>query len=168
MLYKDKIKLLPIKIDDTGFILSLRNDLEVAKQFFSDPPVYESAHAKWLNQRDEKDLDFIIWYEEERSGRIYITNLDYRHGKADYGIVLHSDYRGKNIAVCASRLLIEYVFKELPISKLSLQVFSDNDSAIRLYEKLGFCREGVLKQEYLKGGIYRDVVLMALFKEGRR
>jgi len=79
--------------------------------------------------------------------------------------VIHPDYRGRNIAFRASQLLINYVFKELPIRKLSLQVFADNNIAIRLYEKLGFSREGLLKQEYLRSGVYQDVLLMALFKE---
>ncbi len=165
MIYNENIKLLPIKTDDTDFVLSLRNDLEIARRFFSDPPVYESVHTKWLSQRDEKDLDFIIWYEGSRSGRTFITHVNYRHSKAEYGIVIHPDYRGRNIAFRASQLLINYVFKELPIRKLSLQVFADNNIAIRLYEKLGFSREGLLKQEYLRSGVYQDVLLMALFKE---
>ena len=165
MIYNENIKLLPIKTDDTDFVLSLRNDLEIARRFFSDPPVYESVHTKWLSQRDEKDLDFIIWYEGSRSGRISITHVNYRHSKAEYGIVIHPDYRGRNIAFRASQLLINYVFKELPIRKLSLQAFADNNIAIRLYEKLGFSREGLLKQEYLRSGVYQDVLLMALFKE---
>lgn len=45
--------------------------------------------------------------------------------------------------------------------KLSLRVLSTNESALRLYERLGFEREGVLRAEFRIGGRYVDDVLMA-------
>jgi ribosomal protein S18 acetylase RimI-like enzyme len=46
-------------------------------------------------------------------------------------------------------------------SKLSLRVLSTNETAIRLYERAGFQREGVLRGEFLINGQYVDDVLMA-------
>ncbi len=168
MLYKGQLELLPVSRDDTPFILSLRNNLEIADNFFSDPPVYAHSHEKWLSQRDEKELDFIIWFEKNRTGRIYITHIDYRHSKAEYGILIHPDFRGKGIAYNSSKLLIDYVFRELPIQKLYLQVFFKNETARRLYEKLGFQQEGLLKKEFYKHGSFQDIIHMALFKEDWR
>lgn len=45
--------------------------------------------------------------------------------------------------------------------KLSLRVLSTNDTALRLYERLGFRREGTLRDEFRIGGRYVDDVLMA-------
>lgn len=45
--------------------------------------------------------------------------------------------------------------------KLSLRVLSSNQAAIRLYEKLGFRREGVLREEFCINGAYVDDVVMA-------
>jgi ribosomal protein S18 acetylase RimI-like enzyme len=45
--------------------------------------------------------------------------------------------------------------------KLSLRVLSTNQPAIRLYGRLGFDREGTLRDEFLIGGRYVDDVLMA-------
>jgi ribosomal protein S18 acetylase RimI-like enzyme len=45
--------------------------------------------------------------------------------------------------------------------KLSLRVLSSNQGAIRLYEKLGFRREGVLLEEFCINGAYVDDVIMA-------
>jgi ribosomal protein S18 acetylase RimI-like enzyme len=44
--------------------------------------------------------------------------------------------------------------------KLSLRVLGTNEAAIRLYERLGFQREGVLREEFLVNGAYVDDVLM--------
>ena len=45
--------------------------------------------------------------------------------------------------------------------KLSLRVLSSNQAAIRLYEKLGFRHEGVLREEFCINGAYVDDVIMA-------
>jgi len=47
------------------------------------------------------------------------------------------------------------------IRKLTLRVLSTNHAAIRLYERLGYAREGVLIGEFLINGAYVDDVLMA-------
>ena len=164
MLRKGNILLRPISINDTEFILELRNDLEIASNFFSDPPVYDYEHLKWLNNHP-KDIDLIIEYDGEKVGRIRLTNVDYRNQKAEYGIVLKKEYRRKGIAKTASRLLIDYVFNNLPIRKIYLHVFEDNNAAIGLYKKLGFKVEGVFKEEIFKSGSWKNVLRMALFRD---
>lgn len=52
------------------------------------------------------------------------------------------------------------------LRKLSLGVFPDNVRAIAVYDKLGFVREGVRREQYRSGDAYRDEVLMAWFPEG--
>jgi ribosomal protein S18 acetylase RimI-like enzyme len=47
--------------------------------------------------------------------------------------------------------------------KLSLRVLSTNAPAIRLYERLGFQREGLLREEFQINGAYVDDVLMTKY-----
>lgn len=51
--------------------------------------------------------------------------------------------------------------RERGARKLSLRVLSSNQAATRLYEKLGFRREGVLREEFCINGAYVDDVIMA-------
>lgn len=167
MLRNDAITLKPISLIDTDFILELRNNLEIADQFFSDAPVYDFEHNNWLKKRNNEDLDFIILdnHSQKRAGRIYLTNINFRHQKCEYGIVLHPESRGKNIAYEASKLLIDYVFQNLPINKIYLEVFEGNLKAIKLYEKIGFKQEGLFKAEYFKNGTFQNVCRMGLFRK---
>lgn len=50
--------------------------------------------------------------------------------------------------------------------KLSLRVLSTNDTALRLYERCGFRREGTLREEFLIDGRYVDDVLMTKHLSG--
>jgi RimJ/RimL family protein N-acetyltransferase len=53
--------------------------------------------------------------------------------------------------------------RERGLRKISLGVFPDNDRAIAVYERQGFVREGLRRQQYRSGDEYRDEVLMAWF-----
>jgi len=50
--------------------------------------------------------------------------------------------------------------------KLSLHVLSTNTAALTLYERLGFRREGALREEFRIAGQYVDDVLMAKYLTG--
>lgn len=166
MLNNDVVTLKPISEKDTDFILELRNDLEIADQFFSDAPLYDFVHNNWLKTRNKDDLDFIIFENrtQKKAGRIYITHIDYRHQKGEYGIVIHPRFRSRNLATEATSLLINYVFNNLPMNKLSLEVFIENKKAINLYQKIGFVEEGILKEEFFKNGTFKDIIKMRLLK----
>lgn len=53
--------------------------------------------------------------------------------------------------------------RERGLRKLSLGVFPDNERAIVVYERRGFVREGLRRQQYRSNDEYRDEVLMAWF-----
>ena len=53
--------------------------------------------------------------------------------------------------------------RERGLRKVSLGVFPDNERAIAVYERCGFVREGLRRQQYRSGDAYRDEVLMAWF-----
>jgi diamine N-acetyltransferase len=162
---KDKdIELIPISKEDTEYIIRLRNKKEVNKKFFSNPPTYDFEHNNWLNKIDKDDIHLIIKEKNEKVGIINITKIDYLNEKCEYGIALDPEHSGKGIAYKASNLLLDYVFSNLKIRKIYLELFSDNIRAKLLYEKIGFKQEGYFKEEIFKNGYFKDVIRMAYHK----
>lgn len=166
MIYNEFIRLKPISVNDTKFILELINDPQVYKQAFRSSPTYDFEHLNWLNKRKVEDLDFIIIdiKTEQKMGRITIMNFDFQNQKCEYGISIASKFRNKKIAEQASNLIIDYVFNNMLINKIYLNVFSDNFPAIKLYNKLGFQIEGNFENEIYKNGSWKDVSRMAILK----
>lgn len=163
MLCRERICLRPISMNDTEFVLELRNDLEDSMSYFSDYPVYDFEHMNWLRTKQQKDMDMIILVEGERAGRVRITNIDYRNQRCEFGIHLHKNFRGKGIAYEAGKLIIEYVFENLPIRKIYLHTMEENERAVKLFKKLGFQIEGVFVEEIYKDGKWRNILRMACF-----
>jgi putative acetyltransferase len=83
-----------------------------------------------------------------------------RHAGA-LGMVVHDDWQGKGVGTALMRAGIELADKWLNLSRLELEVYTDNEPAIRLYERFGFEREGTLRQYAFRDGLYVDAYLMA-------
>jgi RimJ/RimL family protein N-acetyltransferase len=73
--------------------------------------------------------------------------------------------RGRGYAKAASRLWIAYGFRGLRLHKIYLNTLNTNLRNIQLNEDLGFRVEGILHDEVLLDGRYRDVLRMAIWEE---
>ncbi len=80
---------------------------------------------------------------------------------AEVGIAVHDDHVGKGVGTTLMRELTDAADNWLGFKRLELTVYTDNDTAIKLYGKFGFEREGIHRHFALKAGIYSDVLSMA-------
>jgi L-phenylalanine/L-methionine N-acetyltransferase len=60
---------------------------------------------------------------------------------------------------------IDLADKWLNLTRLELEVYTDNEPAIRLYKKFGFTIEGTLAQNSFRDGRYVDSHLMARLRQ---
>ncbi|MFE6418184.1 GNAT family protein [Streptomyces enissocaesilis] len=70
--------------------------------------------------------------------------------------------RGRGIGTEATRLIVGYAFEELGLHRVQLDAYAFNDRALRVYEKVGFVREGVRREVERRDGVWVDEVLMAV------
>jgi len=79
-------------------------------------------------------------------------------------VYVDSTYRGQNIGEKLIRRALEYAFAQDGIEQVQLSVIASNQTAIRLYEKLGFKTFGVQPKYFKVGDTYLDQQFMQLFK----
>lgn len=85
------------------------------------------------------------------------------HGKtARFGYWLAQPYWGRGIMTAAVRDTTGYIFNHLDVARLEAHVFEWNLASMRVLEKCGFVREGVLRRRVFKDGEIIDSVLYAL------
>jgi len=77
------------------------------------------------------------------------------------GLVVHDEWQGKGIGKALLHECVEMADRWLNLKRLELEVYTDNEPAIRLYERFGFEREGTLRQYAFRDGRYVDVYQMA-------
>jgi len=77
------------------------------------------------------------------------------------GISVHDDWQGKGVGSALMRAGLDLADNWLNLTRLELEVFTDNEAAIRLYERFGFEHEGTLRQHAFRDGRYVDAYMMA-------
>lgn len=78
------------------------------------------------------------------AGLTVCSNPRMRHVGA-VGLFVHADYQGRGVGTTLMETLLDLADHWLMLVRVELEVFADNERAIRLYEKLGFEQEGLLR-----------------------
>lgn len=174
--YRDEaagIRLRLMNREDTDAIVAWRNSDSVRKNFIYQALFTRESHENWIRTMVEtgKVVQMIICDlgTGRPMGSVYIRDIDRQHRKAEYGIFIGEEAaRGRGVGTATARLMLRYCFEEEGLHRVYLRVFADNVQAIRSYEKAGFVREGLLKDDVCIDGSYRDIVWMAaVVQEGR-
>lgn len=167
----EKVTLRPFCSSDGELLLQWRFDKEIRFLMMMHPyPISESLNIKWLdgimNDTSNKKIYFAI--EENISQKLigYFTlqNIDLINRNAMLGIIIgDKNYRGKGLGKDIMKAGMEYGFNSLGLNKISLLVVQSNEQAIRLYESVGFQKEGTLIRHYFFDGIWHNALIMAKF-----
>lgn len=116
-------------------------------------------------RKDKLKYLFGIYASESIIGYIDIKNIDWKICKCELGYFVDAAYEGKGIMSKYISTVIDYCFSELGILKIFLRIASENKGSIRLAEKNGFVREGILRNEFrMQSGELIDVEYFGLIK----
>ncbi|ABW19243.1 GNAT family N-acetyltransferase [Alkaliphilus oremlandii] len=113
----------------------------------------------------QKNALFLV---AEHEGEI-IGNLNFSAGirprtmhTGEFGVSVLKDYWGKSIGTELIKYLIQWCHDSKIIKKVNLRVRTDNQSAIHVYEKLGFKIEGTITREFKINDRFYDTLFMGL------
>lgn len=132
------------------------------------PLEYEKTLA-WYEKIKYNDnrIDATILYSGIPVGLIGLIGIDYTNKKAEYYICMGEEtYKGKGIAGIASKMFIEYAFDELKLNKVYLYTEEDNIIAQKLFEKIGFSKEGLLVSDLIYNGREVNRYVYGIVKKG--
>jgi RimJ/RimL family protein N-acetyltransferase len=133
------------------------------------PNPYTMTDAvNWLNSKLEQNplINFAIAVEGKAVGGISIDLRQDVYRKTPLlGYWLSEDYWGKGIMPEAVKLITAYAFKHLDVICVQACVLGCNPKSMRVLEKAGYEKQGILKQSVIKGGkIWDEHVYAALNK----
>jgi RimJ/RimL family protein N-acetyltransferase len=126
---------------------------------------------KWIEGKifNTKDIYLAICLSEtqEMIGYLSIKDIDHRNRKAVLGGILigNDEYCGKGIALESLRLAMVFAFEELNINLLTTYMLEEQPASIKLVEKLGFIKIGLLPQAVFKDGKYHNQLFYYILKD---
>jgi len=150
------------------------SDVNALYQTYSTPGVihgtlqlpYPSAE-KWrkrLTETPDGMFNLVACVGDEAIGQLglhtFPLNPRRRH-VGQIGMAIRDDWQGKGAGSALMRAAVDLADKWLNLSRLELEVYTDNEPAIHLYKKFGFVIEGTLQQFAFRDGQFVDVYAMA-------
>ncbi|MDU5080721.1 GNAT family protein [uncultured Tissierella sp.] len=166
-----KIILRKMTLQDIELYHIWRNDIEVMKSTSLFLDIYHIDDTKEFVSQvilgSESSRSYII-VERESNKPVGITsliNIDYKNRNAECIIDIGDKTSwGKGYGTEAMKLLLNYSFLEMNLHRVYLRVFSFNNKAIKLYEKIGFQHEGRSRESIFREGKWHDIIHMAILQ----
>jgi RimJ/RimL family protein N-acetyltransferase len=147
-------------------LAELGRDPDVQRFTYVPSPWEEGFERKWLDRYEQGRADgsragFAIVGAESAAflGMVALVQIDRAGRQAEAGYVVAPRARGRGIAVRALQLLTEWALGELELERIELRISSDNVASVRVAERCGYVREGVLRSLHLKQGLRDDVAV---------
>lgn len=134
--------------------LNLRND-------FPHPYTLDEAQ-RWIQNitRQVTETNFAVEVNGEAVGNISLRfGEDIDRYSAEVWYWLGQPFWGQGILTAALRAFTEYAFAQFMLTRLQALPFSQNTGSIRVLEKVGFQREGVLRCSAFKDGAVLDQLI---------
>ncbi|ASN06484.1 GNAT family N-acetyltransferase [Virgibacillus necropolis] len=119
------------------------------------------------NAIDTSRIDLIICLQENNQpiGDIAMLDIDHQNQNSVVRIsIFDKEFWGNGYGTEAMSLVVEFGFDSLNLHRVGLDVFAYNERAIKAYEKLGFKREGIVRDELFYDGEFHDSILMGVLK----
>lgn len=136
-------------------VSAIPKNLEAVKELVYDIRKSNTAYIFAVKNFHEKDLIGVTGFE----------NISWNNGTALIYIGIGGEkHRGKGYGTEAFKLTIDFGFEELNFHKIQLNVLEYNEPAIKLYERLGFKREGVYREFIHRDGKRYDMYLYGLLR----
>jgi putative acetyltransferase len=153
------------------------SDVEAVKRIYSGPravwgtlqiPFTSTEQVRQRLEPTEGIYHLLACADDEVIGQIGLhtfPNRPRRRHVGQIGMAVRDDWQGKGVGTALMQAVIDLADKWLNLARLELDVYTDNEPAIKLYRKFGFTIEGTSVNYAFRGGQFVDVYLMARLRE---
>lgn len=141
-------------------------------RYWSRTPFTHFGEATELRQAIEKcfaEQSLFQWGIAQKGddrviGTCTISHIDRSNGRAELGYALGRAHWGKGLMREALDVLVDFAFGELGLRRLEADVDPDNTASVKMLERLGFQREGYMRERWAVGGAVQDSLFYGLLK----
>ncbi len=167
-----RVYLRAFEIEDYKKSIKWRNDQNIWKStggnyFF----VSSEREKKWIENaifNDKNNIRLAICLKENNQyiGNVNLVNIEWINRQAEFSIFIgeKKEWR-KGYATEATKLMVDFGFNQRNLNRIYLTVLENNKVAIHLYEKMGFKKEGILREALFKDNKYYNLIIMSILKK---
>jgi [ribosomal protein S5]-alanine N-acetyltransferase len=161
-----------ISAADTDAFYAIYSNPEVMR-YWSTPPLANREAAANLIKKIQEDWQrrlILKWgialrTDNQLIGSVTLFNLDFTHRRSEIGYALGRDSWGQGYMNEALMALLKHAFEVLDLHRIEADVDPRNFASIRTLEKLGFQREGYLRERWQVNGEIQDAFFYGLLRQ---
>lgn len=153
------------------------SDVEAMHRIYSMPGVirgtlqlpYPSLEnwRKRITEPPDGTFNLLVCAGDEAIGQLGLHTFPHhprRKHVGQIGMAVRDDWQGKGAGSALMQAMIDLADQWLNLSRIELEVYTDNEPAIHLYKKFGFVIEGTHPRFAFREGGFADVYAMARLK----
>ena len=167
----ERICLRCIEESDLEQLYAIYSDPKVMR-YWSTPPLESIDKARTLLkeiQAGNQERTMLKWGVALKSTDILIAtvtlfNLERTQGRAEIGYAQARAYWGQGYIHEALQSLLTYAFEEMKLRRLEADVDPRNGASIKTLERLGFQKEGFLRERWHVAGEIQDALFYGLLE----
>lgn len=127
-------------LDEKKMILNWRNDNTIKQWMYDTTDISLESHLNYINSLESSKTKQYMAVKKENQyiGVVYFTNIDFKNKSTYFGLYANPFEKIAGVGRILEEICIKYAFDMLKLSKLKLEVFSDNKKALNLYKKYKF------------------------------
>jgi len=170
----------------TVFLMSIeKDDLEIIKHWASDKrinknmvmgrfpggsPIYcgkDDVYTDYRRLRHSKnDVIFAINnYKRKIIGIVGLYDIDWISRNSEFRIVIGDvGYLGKGLGTSVTKKVVQYAFDDLGLHKVHLGCNAEDERANKCYQKVGFVKEGTIRDYNFRNGRYYDANIYSILE----
>lgn len=143
------------------------NNPKVHHYMYFELPVTVDSTRKWFaaNKENQERVDFTLKNEEDLIAAMAgLVNINSTDKNAEFYIMVNPDYHGKGYGLMTSHAVFNYGFSCYNLHKIYLYTDANNKAASGLYEKMGLCMEGTLRDHKEYEGSFVDRSIYSILR----
>lgn len=164
------ITLKPLELKDVDHIMAWVNDPEVVKNLQHFDKKFTRDDEEFYVKKilaSKNDYVFSVFDGNQYIGQGGIHQIAWENKLGRLSIIIKQEFWNKGYAQEILPALVDYAFKKLGLHKIWLMHWLENKKAGHLYNKLGFKKEGILKDEYFWQGKFHDMIRMSIINKAK-
>lgn len=167
---KNTIFLRAFEFQDLKLLNEIRNDSKNFEHTGGNKYFVSTEYdKKWIEDKifnNQNQLYLAICHVDNGMiGYLGISDIDHLNKVAQWaGINIHKKYAGNGYGTVAATLLLKHVFEELGLNRFYGYWIESNLASIKMAEKVGFVKEGLVRDFVFKKNKYHNAFIMSILE----
>jgi len=166
-----RVRLRPLRSDDADALFALQSDPRVMRYWSHPPWTHRDEAVQRIAKfaRDRETTEFYPWVtttadDDALIGTVSLFAIHRAQCRAEIGYALLSSQWGRGYATDMLQPALAFAFGSLGLERIEADIDPRNVASCRLVERVGFVREGVLRERWRVAGEVTDSAIYGLLR----